>query len=98
MQVSRGGIALVFIATLTACTSAIRTAEVEDELGSGADACGAAEYTPMIGQQFTVLNDASLPENRRVLFPGAAVGEETDMTRLNITIGTDDRISQVYCG
>jgi hypothetical protein len=95
MQVRIAGIALTFAAVLVGCTSAIRPGGIG---GGDADACGASEYETMIGEQFTVLNDADLPENRRVLFPGASVGEEADRTRLNIAIGTDDRIARVYCG
>jgi hypothetical protein len=98
MQVSNCGIALAFLAALAGCTSAIRDTGVGQALGGGGDRCGAAEFAPLVGQEFTVLDSSELPENRRVLFPGAAVGEDSDPSRLNIAIGTDDTITQVYCG
>lgn len=98
MRVSEVGVTFAVLVALAGCTSAIRTAEVEEELAGGPDTCGAVEYTVLIGEEFTVLNDAPLPDNRRVLFPGAAVGEDTDETRLNIIVDTEDTITEVYCG
>ncbi|WP_162683211.1 I78 family peptidase inhibitor [Rhodobacteraceae bacterium DSL-40] len=85
-------------AALAACTSSIKTETVEAPLASGSDTCNAAPYEKMVGQRVTVLNDADLPKDARVLFPGAAVTEEFIGDRLNITIGTDDTIKDVYCG
>ncbi|MEM8571165.1 MAG: I78 family peptidase inhibitor [Pseudomonadota bacterium] len=88
---------LAGMVVLAGCTSSIRPFP-EVTGAPGGDACGAAEFSPLIGQQFTVLTSASLPEKRRVLFPGAVVTEDNDPERLNITIGTDDNIAEVYCG
>jgi hypothetical protein len=68
--------------------------------GEGAPGtCGAEARQDLVGQTFTVLNDAELPEDTRVLFPGAVTAEEDNQPgRLNITIDTDDVIGQVYCG
>jgi hypothetical protein len=64
----------------------------------GGGDCGAAERQDLIGQSFTVLNDATLPEDARVLFPGAVVTQDFAPGRLNITVGTNDRIERIYCG
>lgn len=98
MRVSEVGITFAVVVALAGCSNAIRTADVEGELASGPDTCGATQYTMLIGEEFTVLNDAPLPDNRRVLFPGAAVGEEADETRINFIVDTEDTITEVYCG
>lgn len=98
MAISRAGAVLVLIAGAAGCTSSIGPLDGLDETASASGGCGLSEYSDLVGQEVSVLNDANLPENRRVLFPGAAVTDEPDASRLNITIGTDDKISQVYCG
>jgi hypothetical protein len=60
--------------------------------------CGADTRQDLVGQTFTVLNDAELPDDTRVLFPGAVMTEDNQPGRLNITVGPDDVIGQVYCG
>jgi len=65
---------------------------------AGEGTCGAIERQVLVGESVTVLNDAELPDDARVLFPGAAVTQDFMGARLNIEIGTDDRISRIYCG
>lgn len=98
MPVPYRGIVLALALAAAGCTSSINPTQMGGSATSDASGCGAADYAPLVGQQVSVLNDAELPENRRVLFPGATVTDDMDSSRLNITIGTDDKISEVYCG
>jgi Peptidase inhibitor I78 family len=79
---------------LGACTSSIGPGGT----GGVSDDCAAATYEPLVGQNVAVLNDAELPEDVRVNFPGAAISEDSNPGRLNINVGTDDTITRVYCG
>ncbi len=100
--------ALGFFVGIAGCTSSLMegAGNMATDVKEGAEAalsdsgggCGATQRADLVGQSVTVLNDAELPETARVLFPGAAVSQEVNPGRLNIAIGTDDRITQVYCG
>jgi hypothetical protein len=91
--------ALISVAGLVLALSACAqmSPEGEDVAALGGD-CGASARQDLVGQSFTLLNNADLPEDARVLFPGAVVTQDFVPGRLNITIGTDDRIDRVYCG
>jgi Peptidase inhibitor I78 family len=62
------------------------------------DACGAAARQDLVGTSVGNLDAGSLPENRRVIFPGMAVTEDFAPGRLNVEVGPEDRITRVYCG
>lgn len=98
---------LVFAAfTLTACagigagTGPEETAEMAEakSAAAGTEACGADSRQDWVGQNVAVLNNADLPATARVMFPGAAATSDFQPERLNVTIGTNDSISRVYCG
>jgi hypothetical protein len=65
---------------------------------SGDDACGASGLQGIVGTSVGELQAASLPENRRIIFPGMAVTMDFQAERVNVEIGTDDRIARVFCG
>lgn len=92
--ISLAGGALVL--SLGACSETGVTGAVTEL--TGADACGAAERQAFVGQRVDALNDVELPDDTRVLFPGAAVTQDLRPDRLNITIGGDETITEVYCG
>lgn len=60
--------------------------------------CGAGTRQELVGQPVDVLDASALPEGTRVLFPGMSATEDFRPDRLNVTIGTSDRIERVYCG
>jgi hypothetical protein len=72
-----------------------------DPAPGGADAsgsCGAAERQDLVGTSIGALDAATLPEDRRVIFPGMAVTMDYREDRLNVEVGADDRIARVFCG
>lgn len=79
---------------LGACADT-RLAMTEASLG---DSCGATERQVFIGERVEVLNDADLPENTQVLFPGAVTDPTPQPERLTFTISTEETITEVYCG
>ncbi len=81
------------LAMLAACTPGEQMAEV-----ASADGCGAAERQALVGTSVGALDSATLPENRRIIFPGQAVTMDFQAERLNVEIGSDDMIARVYCG
>jgi len=86
---------------LAACAATTeQTAEMADAkaAAAGDEACGADGRQDWVGQNVAVLNNAELPATARVMFPGAAATTDFRPDRLNVTIGTDDAISRVYCG
>lgn len=94
------GLALAALSLAACANTAQETAEMADAKAeaAGDTACGADARQEWVGQNVTVLNTAELPETARVMFPGAAATMDFRPDRLNITIGTDDSITRVYCG
>jgi hypothetical protein len=97
--------ASALVAALAGC-NALETGEGGAE-GAGAgmaasaagdDACGAADLQGIVGTSVGELQAASLPENRRIIFPGMAVTMDFQPERVNVEIGSDDRIARVFCG
>jgi hypothetical protein len=68
------------------------------QVAAAGDACGAAARQDLVGTSVGALDASTLPENRRVLFPGMAATMDFVPERLNVEVGTDDRIARVYCG
>jgi hypothetical protein len=62
------------------------------------DSCGAAALQGLLGRSVGDLDPATLPANRRVLFPGMAATMDYVPGRVNVVVGTSDRIERVYCG
>lgn len=67
-------------------------------VASAEDACGAETLQGLVGTSVGELQAASLPENRRIIFPGMAVTMDYRAERINVEIGRDDRIARVFCG
>lgn len=88
---------LGLVAAIAACTG-ITGENGGGGILSGGDACGATERQEFVGQRVDALNDVALPEDTRVLFPGSSTSTDDVPERLNITIGTDDTITRIYCG
>lgn len=86
--------------TLAACA---QTAEAPPGSGGApasveSNACGASARQDLVGQRVDVLNSADLPEGFRVLFPGMSATSDFREDRLNISVGTSDAITRVFCG
>lgn len=60
--------------------------------------CGAAEFQSLVGTSVGDLDPATLPEPRRIIFPGQAVTMDYLENRFNVEIGADDKVARVYCG
>jgi Peptidase inhibitor I78 family len=65
---------------------------------AGDGSCGAADRQDWVGQRVDVLNDASLPDDTRVLFPTTPATMDYLPERLNIAVDPSDTITRVYCG
>lgn len=97
--------ASALVAALAGCNVVATDGGGEDDGGAGMaasasdeDACGAAGLQGIVGTSVGELQAASLPENRRIIFPGMAVTMDFQPERLNVEIGSDDRIARVFCG
>jgi len=60
--------------------------------------CAAPEFARFKWQPASVLDDATLPAGTRIIRPDMLVTTDYVETRLNIRIGRQGRIEQVYCG
>ena len=80
---------------LLALTACVEPAPLPEE--PDADACKASSYQGLVGQPRTVLDTMLLPAGSRVIGPGDAVTMDYRVERLNVEIGTDNRISKVAC-
>ena len=80
---------------LAACAP---TGEPPAEVAMEADACGAGALQGLVGTSVGTLDAASLPEPRRILFPGDAATMDFAPGRLNVVIDASDRVERVFCG
>ncbi len=62
------------------------------------NACGAAGMQGLVGQGREVLAAMTVPAGTRVIEPGMPVTEDYSVSRLNIDLGADGRITRVWCG
>lgn len=62
------------------------------------DACGAAGYADLIGQDATALERVLIMRPVRVIRPGMAVTMDFRPTRINFEISREETISRIYCG
>lgn len=92
-------VAAVFIG-LAGCASVLPEGIAAPEAPAAAPAgdCGADALQDLVGSSVGTLDPASLPEPRRIIFPGQAVTMDFLAERLNVEIGTDDRVARVFCG
>ncbi len=88
--------AALILAALAACAPGAPGAP--DAAAGGDDACGAAALQALVGTSVGTLDPAALPDPNRVIFPGQAVTMDFRAERLNVEIGTDDRVARVFCG
>lgn len=78
---------------LAGCVAPPPPAATEPDL----DACKASSYQGLVGQPRSVLRTMLLPAGSRVIGPGDAITMDFNVERLNVEIGTDDRISKIAC-
>lgn len=63
-----------------------------------ADACGAARFAYLVGQQKPVVDRTTFPEGTRVILPGQPVTMDFRAERLNVLIDGNAAVERVYCG
>jgi hypothetical protein len=90
---TRSILGLGLVLALAACAQLQPGGETAS-LGS----CGAEAHRDWVGQRVSVLNDAELPPDARVLFPGARTTMDFSAKRLNVSVDTADTITRVWCG
>lgn len=62
------------------------------------DQCGASTHQSLVGTLASSLDQATLPQASRVIYPKSAVTMDYRMDRLNVHVGEDGKISEVTCG
>lgn len=65
---------------------------------AGGDVCGASDLQNLVGTSVGTLDPSTLPEPRRIVFPGQMTTTDAVPERLNVEIGSDDLVARVYCG
>ncbi|PWE17338.1 hypothetical protein DDZ18_06535 [Marinicauda salina] len=60
--------------------------------------CAAERYQVLVGQLRAEIDEASLPHPLRVYNRGDMVTQDYRPDRLNLVVGADGRIVEVYCG
>jgi hypothetical protein len=86
------------LAGLAACGPLVGTDGGPVDVATGDDACGAAGYQTLVGTSVGTLDPSTLPEPRRIIFPGQSVTMDLVAERFNVEIGPDDLVARVYCG
>lgn len=86
------------LAGLAACAQMTGDGDAPVDVAQGEDACGAAGFQTLVGTSVGTLDPSTLPEPRRILFPGQAATLDFAAERLNVEIGSDDLVARVYCG
>lgn len=97
-RILAAGAALLALGACDAMNQGAAPDGVEPAVVAEEDACGAAARQGLVGTSVGALEAASLPENRRIIFPGMPVTMDYRADRLNVEIGRDDRIARVFCG
>ncbi len=62
------------------------------------DACNASGSQSLIGQSGDILAAMTFPIGTRVIYPDTPVTADQSDQRLNIQVGRNGRIEQVFCG
>lgn len=90
--------AAALLLALAGCLPAAENAGETGPAAAAQDACGAVALQSLVGTSVGELDPATLPEPRRIIFPGQAVTMDYVEGRLNVEIGADDRVARVFCG
>lgn len=88
---------LLAVATTVACTDLPPPAAPPPVPAPTQDACNAAAYRDLIGQDGTALERVMLLGQVRIIRPGMAVTADYRPARINFDIGEDGRIRSIYC-
>ena len=88
----------VFIAMTLGCQ--MEATEKKDNLTSDGTAtpCSAENYTHLIGQDSSALDDLELPNRTRILRPGMAKTMDYIENRLNFDLDGSGKIQRISCG
>ena len=75
---------------------------------TGTDACGAADYSFLVGEAFVLTYDVALPANARILGRGQSAEGDANPSRMNVRVSTrsaaaaatsmDAKVTEVFCG
>ena len=64
----------------------------------GTDSCGAIDHQNLVGQSVAVLDSSALPKGTRTIFPGMPVTMDLREERMNVEVGSGDKVARVFCG
>lgn len=87
-------IAIVAVLAAGACTQSYEP-DTTPDIGA---VCGAGDLQGLVGQPRSVLQTMKFSTEVRITGEGDPVTMDFRAERLNITNGTDGRISRVFCG
>jgi Peptidase inhibitor I78 family len=91
-------IAALAIGALAGCI-AIEVNDIPDSLPrGGALTCDAGAYQSLVGKREGDIGRSQLPAVYRIVCADCAVTQDHNPNRLNIHLGTDNRVSSVRCG
>lgn len=85
---------------LTGCDSMKSSSAptTETAAATGSDQCGASAHQDLIGTGAGSLDSSTLPKGTLVHFPGVPAAKDSQPTRMNVSIGSGDKVDRVYCG
>ena len=100
------GLALGAALALGACDKMKETGEkvegdakaAETKVVSSEDACGATAHQTLVGTGAGALDPGTLPAGTRVIFPGMPVTMDYRAERMNVEVGSGDKVVRVFCG
>ena len=91
-------IAAVAVGTLAGCI-AIEVNEAPDvRPRGGALTCNVGDYQYLVGQREADIDRSRLPSAFRIVCAECMVTQDFSPNRLNIHLGTDNRVGSVRCG
>lgn len=100
------GLALGAVLALGACDQLKKTGETlegdaaagEAKVVAGEDECGATAHQNLVGTGAGALDPGALPAGTRVIFPGMPVTMDFRAERMNVEVGSGDKVARVFCG
>ncbi len=100
------GFALIAVLALGACDKMKEAGAavegdakaVETKIADDKDSCGATAHQSLVGTSAGALDPGALPAGTRVIFPGMPVTMDFRAERMNVEVGSGDRVARVFCG
>jgi Peptidase inhibitor I78 family len=92
------GLGLGLVMVLGGCVAGQGFSTSPDAAIVPAGSCAAGQHQDWVGQRVDVLNEVTLPEGTRVLFPTTPATMDFREDRMNVEVDKSDTITRVFCG